>query len=81
MKRKVDHSAMAVVGYTVPWHAKAGEAIMLHTSSAVDIRRARICRLDTPEMTYPGWLVESFGIEMEPGEFDRDPISRYRGTI
>jgi N,N-dimethylformamidase len=71
MMRKVDHGAMAVVGYTVPWYAKAGQAISLHISSSSEVRRARICRLDTPELTYPGWLVEPSGTDVKPLEFEQ----------
>jgi N,N-dimethylformamidase len=71
MKRTVDHGAMSVVGYTVPWHATAGQEISLHASSAAEIRRARICRLDTPEPTFPGWAVESRITDLKPREFEQ----------
>ncbi|MGH6763756.1 MAG: N,N-dimethylformamidase beta subunit family domain-containing protein [Phyllobacterium sp.] len=59
MKRAVDHAAMAVAGYTTPWHPHAGRRISLHLSSAKAVERPVIRRLDTPEAELVGWAVEA----------------------
>lgn len=59
MKRAVDHGAMTVAGYTVPWHAAGGEQISLHLSSSAKITGVAVTRLDTPEPTALDWRIET----------------------
>ncbi|MER9952679.1 N,N-dimethylformamidase beta subunit family domain-containing protein [Mesorhizobium sp. M0047] len=58
MKRPVDHDAMAVSGYTVPWHTATGTPVALHVSSSRPVRAVRILRLDTPSAAVMDWDVE-----------------------
>ncbi|TPN50602.1 N,N-dimethylformamidase beta subunit family domain-containing protein [Mesorhizobium sp. B1-1-7] len=68
MKRPVDHGAMAVSGYTVPWHTGAGTPIALHVSSSRQVRDVRIVRLDTAE--FMDWHVEPTGNAPSHRDFD-----------
>lgn len=58
MRRAVDHGAMAVAGYTVPWHAPRGRTVGLHLSSSKEISNVRVVRLDTPQPAHIGWRVQ-----------------------
>lgn len=57
MRRAINHDAMAVAGYTAPWHVCAGEKISLHVSSAVAVTDVAVTRLDTPKPTLLNWSV------------------------
>lgn len=59
MKRDVDHGAMAVAGYTVPWAARAGDSVELHLSCGRPATRASVRRLDVPEPERMPWPVET----------------------
>lgn len=61
MKNSVIHDAMAVAGYTAPWHAPAGGAVELHLSAAAAVSGARVVRLDTPEPLAMDWPLERLG--------------------
>ncbi|MET2831587.1 N,N-dimethylformamidase beta subunit family domain-containing protein [Mesorhizobium shangrilense] len=68
MRRPVDHSAMAVSGYTVPWYAPAGAPIALHVSISEPVRDVRVARLDTPTPRVMDWAVKTVG--ERPGRRD-----------
>ncbi|TJV06688.1 MAG: hypothetical protein E5Y12_03860 [Mesorhizobium sp.] len=70
MKRPVDHGAMALSGYTVPWHTGAGTPIALHVSSSRQVRDVRIVRLDTPTPEFMDWRVEPTGNAPSHRDFD-----------
>jgi N,N-dimethylformamidase len=61
VKKSVVHDAMAVVGYTFPWHAPAGGAVDLHLSTDSAVRAVRLTRLDTPEPRVMDWPVKRLG--------------------
>lgn len=71
MRRPVDHGAMAVSGYTVPWHAAAGTPVALHVSSARQVRDVRIVRLDTPSTEFMDWHVGPTGDAASQRDFDQ----------
>lgn len=58
IQRTVDHEAMPVSGYTVPWTARAGGQIRLHLSSPFDIESVTIRRIDLPSARNMAWPVE-----------------------
>ncbi|MER9653856.1 hypothetical protein NKJ26_10095 [Mesorhizobium sp. M0152] len=70
MKRPVDHGAMAVSGYTVPWHAPAGTSVALHLSSSQQVRNVAIVRLDTPSAGLMDWHIEPTGNAPSHRDFD-----------
>lgn len=61
VKKNVIHDAMAVAGYTAPWHVTAGGAVELHLSAATAVRGARVMRLDTLEPQALDWPVQRLG--------------------
>ena len=48
MQVSVDHQAMGIIGYTVPWCAKAGELVTLHLSAEQRPQQIELIRLDLP---------------------------------
>ncbi|MGX7871754.1 N,N-dimethylformamidase beta subunit family domain-containing protein [Mesorhizobium sp. ORM6] len=80
MKRPVDHGAMAVSGYTVPWHAPAGTPVVLHLSSSRPVRDVRIVRLDTPSAEVMDWHVEPTGNAASHRDFDHGSFLRIAAT-
>jgi N,N-dimethylformamidase len=71
MKRNVDHKAMNVAGYSVPWSAPAGATFDLHLSVAVPITSITVCRLDGIEYEDAGWDVCSVGGPPSVQAFDQ----------
>jgi len=61
MKRDVDHGAMAVVGYTTPWSARATETVELHLSCGRPVAHVAVRRLDIPLPERMDWAVEPIG--------------------
>ena len=80
MKRPVDHGAMAVSGYTVPWHTAAGTPIALHVSSSLPVRAVRIVRLDTPSAEVMDWPVEPTGNAASHRDFDHGSFLKIAAT-
>lgn len=70
MKRPVDHGAMAVSGYTVPWHTAAGTPVALHVSASRQVCHVHVVRLDTPAAEPMGWRVEPTGNAVSHRDFD-----------
>ncbi|MBZ9870493.1 hypothetical protein LB542_06440 [Mesorhizobium sp. BR1-1-9] len=61
MKKSVIHDAMAVAGYTAPWHVTAGSAIELHLSAAAAVRGVCLMRIDKQEPQLMDWPVQRLG--------------------
>lgn len=80
MKRPVDHGAMAVSGYTVPWHAAAGTSVALHVSSSRPLRHVRIVRLDTPSAEFMDWSVEPASDAVSHRDFDHGSFLKIAET-
>lgn len=80
MKRPVDHGAMAVSGYTVPWHIAAGAPVALHVSSSRPVRDVRIVRIDTPTAEFMDWRVEPTGNAASHRDFDHGSFPRITAT-
>ncbi|RUY33319.1 hypothetical protein EN978_37055, partial [Mesorhizobium sp. M7A.F.Ca.US.001.04.1.1] len=80
MKRPVDHGAMAVSGYTVPWHTATGTPVALHVSSSQPVRTVRILRLDTPSAEVMDWHVEPTGNAASHRDFDHGSFPRIAAT-
>ncbi|MBN9216605.1 MAG: hypothetical protein J0I79_01505 [Mesorhizobium sp.] len=80
MKRPVDHGAMAVSGYTVPWHAAAGTSVALHVSSSRPVRHVRIVRLDTPSAEFMDWPVEPAVDAVSHRDFDHGSFLKITET-
>lgn len=76
MRRPVDHGAMAVSGYTVPWHAAAGAPVALHLSSSQDVRGVQIVRLDTSAPEVMDWRIEATGTAASHRDFDQGSFLR-----
>ncbi|WP_181174080.1 N,N-dimethylformamidase beta subunit family domain-containing protein [Mesorhizobium sp. B2-5-7] len=76
MKRPVDHGAMAVSGYTVPWHTAAGTPVALHVSSSRPVRDVHVVRLDTQAAEPMGWRVEPTGNAVSRRDFDHGSFLR-----
>lgn len=57
MKKRVDHSAMAVVGYADPWMSTAGSDITFHLSSDRSVTSVSISRLDMPDAVDLDWNI------------------------
>ncbi|MDW6026606.1 DUF6605 domain-containing protein [Mesorhizobium sp. BAC0120] len=76
MKRAVNHDAMAVAGYTVPWHADPGTTVNLHLSSSVDIKDVRIVRLDKPQPVDTGWRIDPTAEQPADRTFDHGSFLR-----
>ncbi|OBQ70604.1 N,N-dimethylformamidase beta subunit family domain-containing protein [Mesorhizobium erdmanii] len=76
MKHPVNHGAMAVSGYTVPWHTAAGTPVALHLSSPRPVRDARIVRLDTPSAEFMDWQLEPTGNAASHRDFDHGSFLR-----
>ncbi|MER8569666.1 hypothetical protein NKH85_28825 [Mesorhizobium sp. M0924] len=80
MKRPVDHGAMAVSGYTVPWHTATGTPVALHVSSSLPVRDVRIVRLDTPSAEVMDWHVEPTGNAASHRAFDHGSFLKIAAT-
>ncbi|MCV3205142.1 hypothetical protein OHD62_08775 [Mesorhizobium sp. YC-39] len=76
MRRPVDHAAMTVVGYTVPWSAPAGMPVSLHLSSAALVRNVRMVRLDTPAPQFLDWRLEATAEAPCPRDFEQGSFLR-----
>lgn len=61
MRRRVNHNAMPVVGYTTPWSAKAGESVKLHLSCVERPVLVSVRRLDAPLSEQLDWTIEPVG--------------------
>lgn len=61
MKRDVDHGAMAVVGYTTPWSARALETVELHLSCGRPVTHVALRRVDVPVPEQMDWTIEATG--------------------
>ncbi|TPM29781.1 N,N-dimethylformamidase beta subunit family domain-containing protein [Mesorhizobium sp. B2-3-5] len=80
MKRPVEHGAMAVSGYTVPWHMAAGTPVALHLSSSRPVRDVRIVRLDTPSAELMDWRVKATGDAASHRDFDHGSFLKIMAT-
>jgi len=69
---------MSVVGYTMPWSAKAGQSVELHLSCSRPVGLVSVCRLDTsvPELT--DWQIEVTGEPTAHREIDQGSFLRVR---
>lgn len=72
MKKSVNHGAMAVAGYTTPWHVTAGDCIDLHLSTVAGVNAVRLMRLDasTPTPQIMNWPVGRLGATPGHESFD-----------
>ncbi len=76
MKRKVDHSAMKVVGYTTPWSVTPGSCIDLHLSCSESIASVCVTRLDTPTELELGWPIQPLETSASHQTFDQGSYLR-----
>ena len=70
VKKSVIHDAMAVAGYTAPWHVTAGGAVELHLSAEAAVRGVRLMRIDTPEPQVMDWPVRQLADAPRHESFD-----------
>lgn len=59
MDRRMDHSALSVVGYTTPWAVTGGHPVDLRLSCAHPVESVHLRRLDTPGREILEWPVEA----------------------
>ncbi len=80
MKKSVIHDAMAVAGYTAPWHVTAGGAVELHLSTAAVVRGVRLMRLDKPAPQAVDWPVRQLADAPCHESFDQGSFLRIGAT-
>lgn len=58
MIKNVNHNAMAIAGYTVPWSAAPSKKVDVHLSSLSAINHTAIYRIDTPQREAQDWPIK-----------------------
>ena len=79
MKRDVNHSALAVAGYTTPWTVHPGELVSLHLSVGKPVRGVEIQRLDLPVPAATDWRIEQEALPAQRA-FDQGSFLRIEAS-
>jgi len=59
VQRDIDHSALAVAGYTTPWAVAPARSVSLHLSVAEDVRRVTVSRIDLDTPVDVDWTIRA----------------------